>query len=81
MKSSVCVVVNSGNNARFESLSSRASSLAADLASYNSRASQPTSSPAVYASLRSEQAALNQRVQSYNRDAQDFASSSSCCKR
>ena len=70
------VWVGKSNASSYNALSSQASSLGARLDSYNTRAMTPTSSPAVYASLKEEQHALGQEVQRYNSAATSFASRS-----
>ena len=67
------VWVTKHNQPQYDRLSSQASSLRANLDSYNTRAMTPTSSPAVYHALKAEQRALAAQVQSYNGSVQQFA--------
>lgn len=67
------VWVTKYNQSQYDRLSTQASSLRANLDSYNTRAMTPTSNPAVYHALKAEQSTLAAQVQSYNGSVQQFA--------
>jgi hypothetical protein len=67
------VWVTRSNQSQYSALASQASSLRANLSSYNTRASTPVSSPAAYQALKTEQASLKTQVASYNSAVMGFA--------
>ncbi len=75
-RGSVNVYVCRNNQAAYNNLNGQAASLGARLNSYNQRAAQPTSSPAVYQSRVREAASLRAEVSRYNAAAQRLAASS-----
>jgi hypothetical protein len=69
----VTVAVTQQNAPAFNSLQTQSQSLGARLASYNARASVPTSSPATYRALVAEKQALAKEVTQYNAAATNLA--------
>jgi hypothetical protein len=69
----VTVYVSRNNQAAYGALHAQSQSLGARLASYNARASTPTSSPTVYRALVTQKQQLSAEVARYNAAATNLA--------